>query len=173
MSQSKIVDRFIECLSHAEKTKDVVPLAKLFAKNARLCNLTKKFSHQQSHGRPGFAALATKDMGASARSTTEHPVTAESFWWQYVRAFDEISSTFEKTTDNGTCAVLEWVSHGVLPMGVPVQYAGVSILEYEGEEIHEFRTYYDSAAFSPHTSHSLNPHSATPSLPDMSPQVSS
>jgi hypothetical protein len=173
MTQSKIVDRFIECLTHAEKTKEVGPLAKLFAKNARLCNLTKKFSHQQSHGRPGFAALATKDMAPFAGSAHEHPVTPESFWWQYVRAFDEINSKFEKITDNGNYAVLEWVSHGVLPMGVPIHYAGVSILEYEGEEIHEFRTYYDSAAFSPHTSHSLNPHSATPSLLDMSPQVSS
>jgi ketosteroid isomerase-like protein len=45
--------------------------------------------------------------------------------------------------------VLEWISKGALSTSEDIRYQGVSILEMDGERIHRFRTYYDSAAFLP------------------------
>ena len=44
-------------------------------------------------------------------------------------------------------AALEWESEGALPTGAPIRYRGVSLLEFAGDRVKRFRTYYDSAAF--------------------------
>jgi hypothetical protein len=38
---------------------------------------------------------------------------------------------------------------GLLPGGAPIEYYGVSLLEFDGSRIGRFRAYYDSAAFAP------------------------
>ena len=45
--------------------------------------------------------------------------------------------------------VLEWDSEARLTNGRPVEYRGVTVIEFEGDAITRLRTYYDSAAFVP------------------------
>ena len=46
-------------------------------------------------------------------------------------------------------ATLEWKSDGTLPDGKPISYRGVSLIDFDGDRVKRFRTYYDSAAFLP------------------------
>ena len=49
--------------------------------------------------------------------------------------------------DQGDLGVLEWTSTGTLTTGREVSYAGVSLLEFSGDLVQRFATYYDTAAF--------------------------
>ena len=118
---STTAQRFIEHLRQAEKSQKVEPLVPLFTPGATLA-------------RVGHAEPETGHDGARR------------FWQQYLDAFREIGSEFTHITEADGRAVLEWTSAGALVDGRPVRYAGVSILEFDGEQVRAFRTYYDSAA---------------------------
>ncbi len=120
----EIADQFMQALQAAEASRDVAPLTPLFADDATLRS----------------AALSQRYDGAEG---------AEAFWQRYLDAFREIRSEFTAVTSADGRAVLEWVSRGKLPSGAPITYEGVSILETADGRIHAFRTYYDSAAFTP------------------------
>lgn len=66
---------------------------------------------------------------------------------QYLAQFSEIRSEFTGQIVGDQAAALEWKSQGKLIDGREVQYRGVSLLEFDGEQVTSFRTYYDSTAF--------------------------
>lgn len=79
--------------------------------------------------------------------TYEGEAEAETFWQEYLAPFAEIKTEFYNVTEDDDGAVLEWVSEGSLTGGRSIRYRGVSALEFEGDQIKRFRTYYDSAVF--------------------------
>ena len=110
--------RFKEALQQTEQSRDPSAVASLFKDGARLTNLGG-----------------------------DHGNDPTKFWQIYVDQFSEIRSEFtgEITSDGG--AALEWQSRGTLTDGRPVEYRGVSIIEFDGDAVTSFRTYYDSAEF--------------------------
>jgi len=120
MSQESRAERFIEALRRLERERDVDDIASLYADDAELDNPT----HQTPrHGAGG----------------------AREFWRHYRDTFDEIESTFRSVVESGDVAALEWTSRGRAVGGEPFEYAGVSVLEFEGDRIRRFRAYFDPA----------------------------
>ena len=109
--------RFIEALKQTEIEQDASILAAIFAEKAELSNL-----------------------GASASDP-------KAFWTDYLAMFDTIASEFTLVAEVDNRAVLEWESKGKIRGGKPIDYRGVSVLEWEGDRIRKFRTYYDTAPF--------------------------
>ena len=116
------IEGFIAALKTAEERLEADPLLPLFAPDA----LLQRMTHAQS-------------LSASI----------EDFWQEYLHNFSHIRSDFTQVDQSGEMAVLEWVSEGRMRDGQPIRYRGVSILEFADNQIHAFRTYYDSAAFLP------------------------
>ncbi|HEX8279951.1 MAG TPA: nuclear transport factor 2 family protein [Chthoniobacterales bacterium] len=110
--------RFKQALQETEKTGDPKRVASLFADGASLTNLGG-----------------------------DHGNDATVFWQKYLEQFREIRSEFTGETVSERSAALEWKSRGSLTDGRPVDYRGVSIIEFDGDRVTSFRTYYDSAAF--------------------------
>ena len=119
---SENTSRFMQALQQAEASGDVEPLVALFAEDAELSNLAHD---QPARGREG----------------------ARGFWTEYLRAFDQVRSTFRQVLESPAGAALEWVSEGTRAGGHPLRYRGISVIESRGGLIQQFRTYYDSAAF--------------------------
>jgi hypothetical protein len=125
-----MAERFIRCLRHCEREKDVEPLVKLFSERALIGNLMLQHPF---HGREG----------------------ARSFWNDYCHAFEEVHSHFTRVNGGGPVVALEWTSEGVVRSGKPITYRGVSLLEFEdnprGEpQITRFQAYYDTSAMTEH-----------------------
>lgn len=72
---------------------------------------------------------------------------AETFWEQYLGQFSEVSTEFERVVEAEDEGILEWRSTATLTAGKHIEYAGVSLLTFEGDEVTRFATYYDTAAF--------------------------
>ena len=117
-----LTDRFAETLQACEASGDPNPLAALYAEGSESTNLSKD----------------APELGVEG---------ARKFWGEYLRAFKSIRSTFHNVIRGDTHGVLEWTSEGELPTGKPIRYRGVSVLEYEGDKVKRFHSYYDSAAF--------------------------
>jgi ketosteroid isomerase-like protein len=71
----------------------------------------------------------------------------EQFWQEYRAQFQTISTTFTDTVEGGDRAALEWISDATLADGRPLQYRGVTVLDFAGDAVAELSTYYDSAQF--------------------------
>lgn len=69
------------------------------------------------------------------------------FWAQYIAEFDEITTDFDRVVEEGDEGILEWRSTGRLAAGRDIEYAGVSLLTFDGDRVSRFATYYDTAAF--------------------------
>jgi ketosteroid isomerase-like protein len=110
--------RFKQALQESEKARDAKPLASLFAPGAELTNLGG-----------------------------DHGTDANAFWQVYLEQFREIRSEFTGETIADAIAALEWRSRGETADGRPLDYRGVSIIEFDENNVTSFRTYYDSAAF--------------------------
>lgn len=113
-----IIARFKNALQQTETERDAAPVAQLFAEGAPLSNLGGDQTHD-----------------------------ATEFWSKYLEQFEEIRSDFTKEIASESGAALEWSSRGRTKDGRPIDYRGVSLLEFDGEKLTSFRTYYDSAAF--------------------------
>jgi ketosteroid isomerase-like protein len=120
----ELVRSFIAALQQAEKNCDTAALVALFAPDCKVGSIAIKRPLEKLDG-------------------------ARQFWTNYFAAFQSIASNFVHIHTCGDLAVLEWISEGVLPAGEPISYQGVSILEFAGNGISRFRTYYDSAATLP------------------------
>ncbi len=72
---------------------------------------------------------------------------APTFWAQYIAEFDEITTDFDRVVEEGDEGILEWHSTGRLAAGRDIEYAGVSLLTFDGDRVSRFATYYDTAAF--------------------------
>jgi len=119
---SQRTKRFIEGLLQLERSGDVSGFTQMFAGDAELSKLVHAQAYQGSEG-------------------------VNRFWQEYLATFEKIRSEFQSVVESGDLAVLEWTAEGSLPGGQPIHYRGVSILEWDGDSIRRFRTYYDSAAF--------------------------
>ena len=150
MAETFSVNEFIARLREAEERRDPTLLADLFHESAKLESLTRT-THSKAHG--GCGALQ--------------------FWNQYLLAFDYVSSHFTNVLETDGTAVLEWHSTGRLPMGTPVEYCGVSIVEHDGNSITAFRTYYDSAALLPHAPNTTKNFSESVGTPEIRTDASS
>jgi len=110
--------RFKQALQQTEETRDVSIVAGLFREGAKLTNLGG-----------------------------DHGTDATKFWQIYLDQFTDIRSEFVSEVAAETSAALEWKSKGTLKEGTPVDYRGVSVIDFDGESVTSFRTYYDSAMF--------------------------
>ncbi|MDQ6656126.1 MAG: nuclear transport factor 2 family protein [Verrucomicrobiota bacterium] len=110
--------RFKQALQQTEQTRDAKHVASLFAEGAELSNLGG-----------------------------DHGTDAERFWSVYLQQFSEIRSEFTGEVVSDTGAALEWKSRGTTAEGKPIEYSGISLIEFDGDRVTSFRSYYDSAAF--------------------------
>ncbi|ATQ78530.1 hypothetical protein CR152_31455 [Massilia violaceinigra] len=112
--------RFIDQLRRLEDgdPSAVDALARLFADDARLRNPIADHA-----GREQIAA----------------------FWRTYRASFGTVRSTFSHITADEACAGLFWRSAGTGPHGQPVEYDGVTLLEFDDAgQITRFHGYFDS-----------------------------
>ncbi|GGL91344.1 nuclear transport factor 2 family protein [Nakamurella endophytica] len=73
---------------------------------------------------------------------------ARLFWEQYLNQFESIASTFSRVEDRAGLGVLEWSSTGQVAGGAPVEYRGVSLIDFDDDgRVARFATYYDTARF--------------------------
>jgi len=119
----KLTEQFVDALADLHSSGDVEPLAALFADDA---TLSKAGMKHEEHGQGG----------------------ARAFWSKYRGVFDTIESSFQRRVCGDAIAFLEWSSSGTLLNGNDFRYGGVSVLEGHDDKIKEFRTYYDTTAFS-------------------------
>lgn len=151
MARASIVEEFIRNLQAAERSGNPRDLVEMFDANAELANLTRTNTH----------------------SKTTHKDSALHFWRQYLAAFESVQTEFTHQIDNGHAAVLEWWSRGLLSMGTPVRYNGVTVIEYEDGRILRLRTYYDSAALLPHAVSATKTHSESVGRPEITAEATS
>ena len=111
--------RFADALHRLEDARDVEAMAQLFTDDADVSNPLVKHPGEGKQG-------------------------AREFWTMYRASFDEIKSTFRHivTHEEERVGFLEWVSEGSMA-GQPVHYGGVSVIDYEGDKVTAFRTYFD------------------------------
>ncbi len=121
MSDTQRTQRFADALQACEKGEEQALLDQ-FADDAELHRPERK------HG-PGKVA---------------EPST---FWQQYLSEFESIETTFDRVAEEGDEGILEWHSTGTLAAGRDIDYAGVSLLTFDGDSVARFATYYDTAAF--------------------------
>ena len=113
-----MAERFKQALQQAEESRDASAVAELFREGAKLTNLGG-----------------------------DHGTDALKFWQTYLEQFTEIRSEFVAETISPNSAALEWQSRGKMRDGRPVDYRGVSLLDFDADGVTSFRTYYDSAMF--------------------------
>ncbi len=116
-------DGFATALRNFEDTGDSSQLRELFGPDPKLV-------------RP---QVTTGDEGTS-------DVTR--FWEEYRSQFSRLSTEFVRVVESGDLGVLEWVSRGTLTTGRPIEYSGISLLDFDDQgRIRRFATYFDTAAF--------------------------
>ncbi len=98
-------------------------LLDLFAEDAHLSNPIIEREGRERVGREDIAA----------------------FWRTYRATFGSVHSEFFDITSSERCAGLFWRSAGTGPLGYPLEYEGVTLLEFdESGKIARFRGYFDS-----------------------------
>lgn len=110
--------QFIEALHRLEENDDLDGMISLFGDEAEISNPTDATPHR---GREG----------------------ARHFWDAYRRSFTEIHSEFRTVVASDEATILEWTSRGQATEGTPVEYDGVSVVEYRDGKVHRFRAYFD------------------------------
>ena len=114
---------FIDALRALEEGEDVTPLVRLYGREATI------WSPQ-----------------VDGTQLPNGPDGAERFWREYRAAFQNIHSEFLSVTDADGRSFLEWESTGAMRDGSPCSYRGVSAIEWDGDRIQRFATYFDPAA---------------------------
>ena len=125
MDAKAAAQEFMDALHQLEESGDVSVMQDRFADDCELHALVRRREHK---GRDGVNA----------------------FWTEYLKPFKQIHSDFDHVAANGNIAILEWTGKGELKEGdgKPVEYAGCSVLELDGDgKVTRFRTFYDSAQF--------------------------
>lgn len=118
----QITERFLDALDAVERNRSVTAMEALFSDEARLSRL----------GKP-----AERGRGGVRR-----------FWQEYLDQFgDQISSEFSRIIETDQLVTLEWTTKGTLNSAKSISYSGISLFEFDRDQIVDFRTYYDSAAF--------------------------
>ncbi|HZH03158.1 MAG TPA: nuclear transport factor 2 family protein [Myxococcaceae bacterium] len=120
MSQSR-AKQFIEALHTLEQKGDLEPLVSLFSDAAELSNL-------------------------AAPRVFRGPEAIRQFWREYRGTFRELRSDFRNVIESGDRVALEWETTGTAHTGAPIEYQGVSILEFDGDRLNRFFAYFDPSA---------------------------
>ena len=117
MSQ-EAAERFKEALWKLEEDRDVEALVEIHAEDCSVGNV------------------------AVPKTFKGHDGLRE-FWTNYRNTFDEMKSEFRNVfADDTGHAALEWTTNAT-EAGKNVSYAGVSILEIEGDKVKRFMAYFD------------------------------
>ena len=82
-------------------------------------------------------------MGTSRGESADAPT----FGQEYMGQSETIKTEFDRVVEEGDERILEWHSTGTLVTGRSIEYAGVSLLTFNEDEVKRFATYYDTAAF--------------------------
>lgn len=114
----QIANQFIEALRALEDTKDVEPLAALYAPDALVGNL---LAPDHFHGPDG----------------------ARTFWTEYRGTFESARSTFRNVIAGEGNAALEWTTEGTSFEGSPLAYSGVTVLEIEDGKVSRSSAYFN------------------------------
>jgi ketosteroid isomerase-like protein len=119
----EVADNFVEALRKLEEDRDVEALVKIHTEDCEVGNVSVPGSFKGQDG-------------------------LREFWTEYRKTFGEIKSTFRNVFATEEGAALEWTTEGTSD-GDSVSYAGVSILEIEGDKVRRFTAYFDTRDFTP------------------------
>jgi ketosteroid isomerase-like protein len=119
----EVADNFVEALRKLEEDRDVEALVKIHTEDCEVGNVSVPGSFKGQDG-------------------------LREFWTEYRKTFGEIKSTFRNVFATEEGAALEWTTEGTSD-GDSVSYAGVSILEIEGDKVRRFMAYFDTRDFTP------------------------
>lgn len=114
----QMADRFIAALRTLEDTRDVEPLAALYAEDSQAGNVLAPDHFRGQNG-------------------------ARQFWSEYRGAFGEVESKFRNVIVTDERAALEWITRGTSFDGASLEYNGVTILETAGERVTRSCAYFD------------------------------
>ncbi len=119
----EVAESFKDALWKVEKDRDIEAMIQVLSEDCEVGNVAVPQTFREHDG-------------------------AREFWSAYRKTFDEMESTFRNVfADNSGHAALEWQTEGTSE-GDSVSYAGVSILEIEGDKVRRFMAYFDSSALS-------------------------
>jgi ketosteroid isomerase-like protein len=119
----EVAGNFVEALRKLEEDRDVEALVKIHTEDCEVGNVSVPGSFKGQDG-------------------------LREFWTEYRKTFGEIKSTFRNVFATEEGAALEWTTEGTSD-GDSVSYAGVSILEIEGDKVRRFMAYFDTRDFTP------------------------
>ena len=114
-------NQFIDALRALEETKDVEPLASMYAENASVGNVIAPDQYQGPDG-------------------------ARTFWTEYRGTFDKAHSEFRNVIVSEGRAALEWTTTGTSFNGAPLSYSGVTILEIADGKVTRSSAYFNPKA---------------------------
>ncbi len=117
----EVAKKFMGALRMLEDSKDVEPLAALYAEGAAVGNV---IAPDRFHGKDG----------------------AREFWTEYRGTFETAKSTFRNIIAEDDGAALEWTTEGTGFEGQPFTYSGVTILEIQGGQVTRSSAYFDPKA---------------------------
>jgi len=118
---SQLAERFQATLQELEQKRDVAVMTRLFRDDSELRRAPRARVYQGPDG-------------------------AAQFWSEYLDAFSNVETRFSAVTEEAGRAVLEWHSVATTKQGRHIEYDGCSVIEGEGEQVTQFRTYYDAEA---------------------------
>ena len=117
----QLANTFIDALRTLEDSKDAGPLAALYADGAKIGNVI-------------------------APDQFDGPDGARQFWTEYRGTFAQVHSEFRNVLAAEGRAALEWTTDGTSSEGKSLHYAGVTILEFSGDQITRSSAYFDPGA---------------------------
>lgn len=116
----QLANKFIETLGDLEANENLDNIVSLFSDGCEIGNVTLTENLSGTDG-------------------------AREFWKNYRETFADIKSTFKNKIISGETAALEWTSEGASAKNHPINYEGVSVLEFEGDKIKRFFAYFNPA----------------------------
>jgi hypothetical protein len=119
----EVADNFVEALRELEEDRDVETLVEIHTENCEVGNVSVPGSFRGHDG-------------------------LREFWTEYRKTFGEMKSTFRNVFATEERVALEWTTEGTSD-GDSVSYAGVNILEKEGDKVRRFIAYFDTRNLTP------------------------
>ena len=119
----EVADGFVEALRKLEENREVEALVEIHTEDCEVGNVAVS---ETFRGHDGL----------------------REFWTSYRSTFGEMLSEFRNVFATEEGAALEWTTEGT-SNGDSVSYAGVSILEVEGDKVRRFMAYFDPRALTP------------------------
>jgi hypothetical protein len=119
----EVADSFVEALHKLEEDEDVEALVAIHTDDCEVGNVSVPGTFRGHDG-------------------------LREFWTSYRSTFGEMRSEFRNVFATEEGAALEWTTEGT-SNGDSVSYAGVSILEIEGDMVRRFMAYFDTRDLTP------------------------